>query len=53
MLRKRIQELQHYRRMGLLSVADIDKYETDVSKRVPTSHSLYLTNGSDIYNRRQ
>lgn len=34
MLRKRIQELQHYRRMGLVSAADIDKYEIDVAKRV-------------------
>ncbi|KAI0338298.1 hypothetical protein BDW22DRAFT_1363194 [Trametopsis cervina] len=32
-LRKRIQELQHYRRQGLLSAADIDKYETDLVKR--------------------
>lgn len=34
LLRKRIQELQHYRRMGLTTAADIDKYETDVVKRV-------------------
>ena len=34
MLRKRIQELQHYRRMGLSTPADIDKYEADVIKRV-------------------
>ena len=34
MLRKRIQELQHYRRMGLTSAADIDRYEQDVAKRV-------------------
>jgi len=33
MLRKRIQELQHYRRMGLTTAADIDKYEADVAKR--------------------
>ena len=34
MLRKRIAELQHYRRMGLSTAADIDKYEADVVKRV-------------------
>lgn len=33
-LRRRIQELQHYRRMGLRTAADIDKYEQDVIKRV-------------------
>ncbi|EIN11553.1 SWIRM-domain-containing protein [Punctularia strigosozonata HHB-11173 SS5] len=33
MLRKRIQELQHYRRMGLRTAADIDKYDNDVHKR--------------------
>lgn len=33
-LRKRIQELQHYRRMGLTTAADIEKYEADVIKRV-------------------
>jgi transcriptional adapter 2-alpha len=33
-LRKRIQELQHYRRLGLCTAADIDKYEHDLSKRV-------------------
>ena len=37
MLRKRIQELQHYRRMGLRTPADIDKYEADVAKRVSSS----------------
>ncbi len=35
-LRKRIQELQHYRRMGLTTPADIDKYDMDVIKRVRT-----------------
>ncbi|KAL0956901.1 hypothetical protein HGRIS_003006 [Hohenbuehelia grisea] len=30
MLRKRIQELQAYRRLGLQNAADIDKYETDL-----------------------
>jgi hypothetical protein len=33
-LRKRIQELQHYRRMGLTTAADIDKFENDAIKRV-------------------
>ncbi|EJF65013.1 hypothetical protein DICSQDRAFT_124344 [Dichomitus squalens LYAD-421 SS1] len=33
MLRKRIQELQHYRRMGLRTPADIEKYEADLVKR--------------------
>ncbi|KAF8840854.1 hypothetical protein BDN67DRAFT_967897 [Paxillus ammoniavirescens] len=34
MLRKRIQELQHYRRLGLMTVADIDKYEMDNIRRI-------------------
>jgi hypothetical protein len=34
MLRKRIQELQHYRRMGLTTAADIDKFEMDSIRRV-------------------
>lgn len=33
-LRKRIQELQHYRRLGLSTAADIDRYEHDLAKRV-------------------
>jgi transcriptional adapter 2-alpha len=41
MLRKRIQELQHYRRMGLTNAADIEKYELDVAKRV--SHAQVAT----------
>ncbi|KAI0786581.1 hypothetical protein C8Q75DRAFT_734546 [Abortiporus biennis] len=32
-LRKRIAELQHYRRMGLTTPTDIDKYEVDLAKR--------------------
>ncbi|KAG6900731.1 hypothetical protein C0993_003757 [Termitomyces sp. T159_Od127] len=32
-LRKRILELQTYRRLGLMTVADIDKYEADLAKR--------------------
>lgn len=34
LLRKRIQELQQYRRLGLSTPADIEKYETDLAKRV-------------------
>ena len=44
MLRKRIQELQHYRRMGLRTPADIEKYEADLVKRV--SYSLPRTAGA-------
>ena len=33
-LRKRIQELQFYRRMGLRTITDIERYEMDVQKRV-------------------
>ena len=33
-LRKRIQELQQYRRLGLSTAADIDRYEIDLAKRV-------------------
>jgi transcriptional adapter 2-alpha len=33
-LRKRIQELQHYRRLGLTNAADIEKYEIDIGKRL-------------------
>lgn len=47
MLRKKIQDLQFYRRMGLTTVADIDKYENDVIKRVcfipQTSDNSFLT----------
>ena len=34
LLRKRIQELQQYRRLGLSTPADIEKYDLDVAKRV-------------------
>lgn len=34
LLRKRIQELQSYRRLGLSTSADIEKYEVDLAKRV-------------------
>ncbi|KAI0368299.1 hypothetical protein BV20DRAFT_969344 [Pilatotrama ljubarskyi] len=40
MLRKRIQELQHYRRMGLRTPADIEKYEADVAKRASVKANL-------------
>ncbi|KAI0919958.1 hypothetical protein AcV5_001894 [Taiwanofungus camphoratus] len=40
LLRKRIQELQHYRRMGLTTAADIDKYEADVVKRTQAKANL-------------
>ena len=33
-LRKRIQELQQYRRLGLSTSADIEKYDLDLAKRV-------------------
>ncbi|KAJ7172713.1 hypothetical protein C8R46DRAFT_1190455 [Mycena filopes] len=32
-LRKRIQDLQHYRRLGLSTSADIEKYTNDMNKR--------------------
>jgi len=35
-LRKRIQELQTYRRLGLTTAADIEKYEVDLAKRTQT-----------------
>lgn len=40
LLRKRIQELQQYRRLGLSTPADIEKYEADLAKRVSKSISL-------------
>ncbi|KAI0081988.1 hypothetical protein K474DRAFT_1021973 [Panus rudis PR-1116 ss-1] len=39
-LRKRIQELQHYRRMGLSNASDIQKYEADLDKRGQVKASL-------------
>ncbi|KAI5119808.1 hypothetical protein M0805_006941 [Coniferiporia weirii] len=39
-LRKRIQELQHYRRMGLRTAVDIDRYEQDVAKRAQAKAAL-------------
>ncbi|KAI0633529.1 hypothetical protein C8Q77DRAFT_1057652 [Trametes polyzona] len=40
-LRKRIQELQHYRRMGLRTPADIEKYEADASVKANLSRDYY------------
>jgi transcriptional adapter 2-alpha len=34
LLRKRIQDLQQYRRVGLRTAADIEQYEADIVKRV-------------------
>ena len=44
LLRKRIQELQQYRRLGLSTSADIEKYDLDLAKRVcsPTLLSIPL-----------
>lgn len=42
MLRKRIQELQHYRRMGLTTAADIDKFEMDSIRRVRMQPLLHV-----------
>ncbi|KAH8107707.1 hypothetical protein BXZ70DRAFT_912253 [Cristinia sonorae] len=47
-LRKRIQELQHYRRMGLTTAADIEKYETDLIKRTNIKQSV----GRDFFPER-
>ncbi|KAF8629133.1 hypothetical protein AX17_005719 [Amanita inopinata Kibby_2008] len=33
MLRRKIQELQHYRRLGLTTPTDVEKYELDFAKR--------------------
>ncbi|KAI6157941.1 hypothetical protein BKA82DRAFT_996238 [Pisolithus tinctorius] len=40
-LRKRIQELHHYRRMGLTTAADIDKYEHDTIRRANMTRDYY------------
>lgn len=42
LLRKRIQDLQQYRRLGLVTPADIERYDLDLARRVsiPLS-SLY------------
>ncbi|KAF5338505.1 hypothetical protein D9611_013239 [Ephemerocybe angulata] len=39
-LRKRIQELQQYRRLGLCNSSDIDKYEIDLAKRTQMKASV-------------
>ncbi|EJD02636.1 uncharacterized protein FOMMEDRAFT_28357 [Fomitiporia mediterranea MF3/22] len=39
-LRKKIQDLQHYRRMGLKTAADIERYEADVQKRAQAKANL-------------
>ena len=41
MLRKRIQELQTYRRLGLRSAGDIEKYDADLAKRVQPALTLF------------
>ncbi|EKM54820.1 uncharacterized protein PHACADRAFT_163214 [Phanerochaete carnosa HHB-10118-sp] len=41
MLRKRIAELQHYRRMGLTNAADIEKYENDAQARTNVTRDYY------------
>jgi len=33
-LRRRIQELQHYRRLGIMSSTEIEKYENELYQRV-------------------
>lgn len=48
LLRKRIQELQHYRRLGLQTVADIEKHEQDVIRRVRLS-SIKLDDSFDSH----
>lgn len=47
MLRKRIAELQHYRRMGLTTAADIDKFEMDSIRRVRI-HACNMTRFSSL-----
>ncbi|KAL1672907.1 hypothetical protein EV122DRAFT_271148 [Schizophyllum commune] len=46
LLRKRIQDLQNYRRLGLQTTADIERYDIDLAKRAAsakaaTAHSYY------------
>lgn len=43
MLRKQIQELQSYRRLGLQTVADIDKYQVDLNNRRVSVSLTYIT----------
>lgn len=42
MLRKQIQELQSYRRLGLQTVADIDKYQVDLNNRRVSVSLMYV-----------
>jgi transcriptional adapter 2-alpha len=46
MLRKRIQELQTYRRLGLRSAGDIEKYDADLAKRVYLTPILVVRSDS-------
>ena len=41
LLRQRIQELQQYRRLGLVTAADIDKYKLDLQKRVSNVNVIF------------
>ncbi|KAI1795521.1 hypothetical protein LXA43DRAFT_1090692 [Ganoderma leucocontextum] len=50
MLRKRIQDLQHYRRMGLRTSADIEKYDADVVKRTNVKANMAAR---DYYSERR
>ncbi|KAF8134335.1 hypothetical protein EV363DRAFT_1160452 [Boletus edulis] len=43
MLRKRIQELQQYRRMGLTTAADVDKSEMDSIRRTNLTRDYYAS----------
>ncbi|KAJ6455841.1 hypothetical protein C8R45DRAFT_1035885 [Mycena sanguinolenta] len=56
MLRKKIQDLQQYRRLGLSTAADIDKYLNDVAKRTqvkinPREYSLSDKKGRQSLDR--
>ena len=42
LLRQRIQDLQHWRKIGLKTDADVDKYNADLEKRVRTLLQLTL-----------
>ncbi|TFK44272.1 hypothetical protein BDQ12DRAFT_694801 [Crucibulum laeve] len=46
-LRKRIQELQHYRRLGLSTPADIEKYDQDLVKRTQSKAASTRDYASD------
>ncbi|KAJ7684911.1 SWIRM-domain-containing protein [Mycena polygramma] len=51
LLRKRIQELQQYRRLGLSTAADIDKYINDVAKRTQIKSNSREYYASEKQNR--